>query len=65
MKNTTQRKGYFTGRTFFDNGQKFTVGKISGWNALGNPVYDIMKDNKKSGELGNRFVKSFLSKNRR
>jgi hypothetical protein len=54
------QKGYFTGkRVTTREGRTYTIGKISGWHGNGEPVYDLIVDGHKVGELGNEFIKKY------
>ena len=50
------KKGYFTGRKIKLQNKTYTIGKITGWNATGIPIYETIQNGKKTGEINNRFI---------
>ena len=56
----TNIKGYYTGKTIITPEGTFTIGKISGWNGYGVPVYDTWQNGKKVGTLNNKFIHKYL-----
>ena len=61
----TQRKGYYTDKKIFvPDLEKFVIiGKISGWNGYGIPIYDLLDNHLKVGELNNNFIKKYMKPN--
>lgn len=54
-----QQTGWFTGKKVYapDFKEKVTIGKISGYRGTGEPVYDLIRNGKKCGEMGNNRIK--------
>ena len=53
------RKDYYTGKQIYlENLKKnVVIGKVSGWRGTGEPVYEVLENNVKIGEIGNNEIK--------